>query len=117
MADTPRIPVDKVHYPGLWYYLKADGRKQYGRRVHNKTTGKDVSRIFPDCFDEERAIELWNDENGSKSKRKARQRQTLRLSEVAEAVFDRMRKNLSRSQTSVKVGRQGRRRRGVGSAN
>jgi integrase len=117
MADSPRIPVDKVHYPGLWHYEKADGRKQYGRRVHNRSTGKDVSRIFPGCFDEAEAIALWNDENGAKTKRAARQRQTMKLGELAVAVFDRMEKNIARPQASVKVGRQGRRKRGVGSAN
>src|SRR5215471_712055 len=112
-----RLPVPRHLYggDGLWFYLLADGRKQYGRRIYNKTTGKQVSRVFPGCFDEAEAIELWRDENGRKSKRIARQRQTLRLAEVADEVFARMEKNLARPQTLVKTARQGRRKRGVGS--
>jgi integrase len=109
-----RIPVNPA-YPGLWFYETADGRKQYGRRVYNQTTGKEPSRIFPGCFDEAEAIQLWADENGAKSKRQARQRQTMRLVEVQTECFERIEKRLNRPQVSVQTSRQGRRKRGVGS--
>jgi len=111
---TKKHPVNPA-YPGLWFYNLADGRKQYGRRVYNPVTGKEPSRIFPGCHEEALAVQLWADENGVKSKRQARQRQTLRLEEVKTACFDKIERRLDRPQATVQTARQGKRKRGVGS--
>jgi integrase len=114
---VPKIPVDKVRYPGLVEYQYADGTKGYGRRVWDPIARKQTLRKFSGDPDLERAIKLWHGERTPEGERVARKRRNLCLPDIADDYFAGIEKRLDRPAVAVAVRRQGKRKRGVGSPN